>query len=206
MYPPPPHPPHDDGDGQPADDPAARTPVAKRHGYGPPPPPRGGDDEAGGGSGGPGGGSGNRSPVFALWGAHFRDEARHATGGGANASGPPSDNGSGGKPPAGSFPRRGDGNEYRPGQGESSSKEADKINAGNWPASLSAYRQWRLVLVGEVVAASARPDEAFTCITAVNDGAPQGSFADSNYPWPYPVGSETLGAKLSSALSRIVIS
>lgn len=33
------------------------------------------------------------------------------------------------------------------------------------PASVSTYRQWRLALVDEVVATSARPDEAFAWIT-----------------------------------------
>lgn len=39
--------------------------------------------------------------------------------------------------------------------------------AGNWLASVSAYRQWRLALADEVLAASARPDEALAWITAV---------------------------------------
>ena len=46
-------------------------------------------------------------------------------------------------------------------------KEADKINVEPWPSTIAIYRSWRLKLIDEVVAASARPDVAFTWIRAV---------------------------------------
>ena len=56
----------------------------------------------------------------------------------------------------------------------------------------------------EVVAASARPDEAFTWITSVTEGVDPDRLQDANYPYERPMNFGTLDAKLSSAMSRIV--
>ena len=47
-------------------------------------------------------------------------------------------------------------------------REAEIINAGNWPGTIAVYKRWRITLVDDVVAASARPDLAFRWIQAVN--------------------------------------
>ena len=70
---------------------------------------------------------------------------------------------------------------------EHRAKEADKITVGNWPATVAAYRLWRLALVDEVVAASARPDDAFTWITAVAEGAKVDDLNNTNFPYTRPM-------------------
>lgn len=64
--------------------------------------------------------------------------------------------------------------------------ESGKISVGHLPASVSAYRQRRMSLADEVIAASARPDEAFMWITVVSESVDENMFADSTYPWQYP--------------------
>lgn len=54
-------------------------------------------------------------------------------------------------------------------------------------------------------AASARPGEAFTWITAINESMKEDTIADSNSPCQYSMGFEALGATLSSALSLSVL-
>lgn len=57
----------------------------------------------------------------------------------------------------------------------------------------------------DIGAPSARPDEAFTWITAVAEGITELMFADSKFLGRRPIGFEMFDAKLSSALSRIVV-
>lgn len=70
---------------------------------------------------------------------------------------------------------------------------------------MSANRQWRLALVDAVVAASARPGDACVWITAGTDGFADKLLADINFPWRHPMGFNTLDAKLSLALSKMVV-
>lgn len=84
-----------------------------------------------------------------------------------------------------------------PAPSESWSKKADNINIGNGPASVVANRQRRMALVVVVVAASARPDEAFTPATAVTEGINEDVFVDSDFHWRRPMGRETLDTTLS---------
>jgi len=85
-------------------------------------------------------------------------------------------------------------------------KEADRINLGPWPQNVASYRHWRLSVVDEVVAASARPDAAFNWIAAVNS-ATDADLSDANFPQVAGrrrAGFETLDAKLSAALTKIL--
>jgi hypothetical protein len=74
------------------------------------------------------------------------------------------------------------------------SKEADRINLGHWPSSVPAYNNWRLSVVDEVVAASARPDEAFTWIASVRD-ASLDDLQRANFPYTRNLGFETFGCQ-----------
>ena len=78
------------------------------------------------------------------------------------------------------------------------------MNVGAWPGSVPLYRAWRIALVDEVVAASARPDEAFTWITSVSANATDADMQNTNYPWSKSMGFDTLDAKLASALTKIL--
>ena len=66
------------------------------------------------------------------------------------------------------------------------------------------YRTWRIKLVDEVVAASARPDDAFRWITSVNERATDADLQDVRFPWMQPTGFEPLDAKLAAALTKII--
>ena len=66
------------------------------------------------------------------------------------------------------------------------------------------YCTWRIKLVDEVVAASARPDDAFRWITSVNERATDADLQDVRFPWMQPLEFETLDAKLAAALTKII--
>ena len=83
-------------------------------------------------------------------------------------------------------------------------REAERIKIGPWPGNVPTYTNWRLAVVDEVVAASSRPDEAFTWISAVRESATMDELQKANFPFSRPMGFETLDAKLSSALSSII--
>lgn len=83
-------------------------------------------------------------------------------------------------------------------------READAVKIGPWPANVPAYNKWRLIVVDEVVAASARPDDAFAWISAVREGTTHEDLQSTDYPFRKQMGFETLDAKLSSALSKIL--
>mgnify|MGYP003347813694 CR=1 FL=1 len=82
-------------------------------------------------------------------------------------------------------------------------KEADRINSGNWPNSVAAYKNWRVNLLDEVMAASGRPSEALKWILSVETCPDPPLLSDSDYPFDKPTGFATLDAKLSAALTKI---
>lgn len=88
------------------------------------------------------------------------------------------------------------------GHPPSRQKEADSIKIGPWPANVPTYAEWRLVVIDEVVAASARPDDAFTWISSVKEGTSHEELQSTDFPFRRPMGFEALDAKLSSALSK----
>ena len=76
-------------------------------------------------------------------------------------------------------------------------KEAERIRVTAWPKPAS-YRQWRMNLVDEIVAASARPKRACEWILEVQ--RPGVAFEDLAEPGD---DMATLDAKLSSALAHV---
>ena len=74
---------------------------------------------------------------------------------------------------------------------------------GNWPSTIAVFRRWKLALVDEVTAASARPDRAFAWIQAV-DKAKFDELAKSYYPFEQTEAFGTLDAKLAAALTNIL--
>ena len=76
-------------------------------------------------------------------------------------------------------------------------KEAERIRVTAWPKPAN-YRQWRMNLIDEIVAASARPKRAFEWILEVR--TPGIAYDDLAEPGD---DMATLDAKLSSALAHI---
>jgi hypothetical protein len=76
-------------------------------------------------------------------------------------------------------------------------KEAERIRVTAWPKPAS-YRQWRMNLVDEIVAASARPKRAFEWILEVQ--CPGIAYDELAEPGD---DMATLDAKLSSALAHV---
>ena len=76
-------------------------------------------------------------------------------------------------------------------------KEAERIRSTAWPKPAS-YRQWRMNLVDEIVAASARPKRAFEWVLEVQrTGIAYDEIAEAGDDMA------TLDAKLSSALAHV---
>ena len=83
-----------------------------------------------------------------------------------------------------------------------SKKEADKINIKEWPRNVGSYRDWKLSVVDEIAASSTNPSQAVLWITSMKKATYE-DLADSGFP-DFEDAFETLDAKLSSALTRIL--